>query len=107
MLLIIVKYFVSFLLVLQPSPLFTKIETSVTDELKKRFAGKQKSPPPQSSATKVVPPVQGGPKSDVVNALQAAVDKQVSNWFTGTGEIYYFLHLCSLLCSIVDVTFSF
>lgn len=54
---------------LQPVPLFAKIETSTVEQLKKRFAGRQQTPP------KTVPTVD--PAIDSLDKMEAAVQKQV------------------------------
>lgn len=62
----------------KPSPLFVKIEASVTSDLKKRFAGKQQSPPPVSKASKGNTAAAAPASSETVQMLQAAVDKQAN-----------------------------
>ncbi|KAK3927898.1 Methionine--tRNA ligase, cytoplasmic [Frankliniella fusca] len=61
----------------KPSPLFTKIEPTMAEEMKKRFAGKQKSPPPQSTGKKAGAVGSVASTENVVQ-LEAAVEKQAN-----------------------------
>lgn len=76
------------IIVLQPSPLFQKIEANVIEKLKKQFSGRQKSSSPEKPVapkeTKKPEPqkvvMNGAVDPLQVEKLQAEVTQQVSSY---------------------------
>ena len=64
------------LISLQPSPLFSKIEESTADALKKQFAGKQQTKSSKASSVSNKTTDSGVTAADKAT-LQAELDKQV------------------------------